>query len=306
MMKVAVVGAGAVGMAVAAFFAKAGAEVHVWTRRQAQARALNQEGIAVFGERRLSVAVKASEIKGSNKAEEADLMIVAVKSYHLPEVLDVASFCLERARSTLFLQNGMGHLVHLERLRVQELNLGTTEHGVTRISDVSIQLNGVGNIRWAPYRGGGTEFRNVVNQVSNECFPYQEEPSYKRMLEYKLVANACINGLTALCDVKNGALIENGHLNRAMKDVFLEVIAVLERTNEQKELWEYVEQICQSTAANTSSMLADKQEGRRMEIDGIYGFLVCEGDWRGVDTPILSLVMELLQSKESEGGEKPS
>ncbi|KAK3905996.1 ketopantoate reductase PanE/ApbA C terminal-domain-containing protein [Staphylotrichum tortipilum] len=105
----------------------------------------------------------------------------------------------------------------------------------------------------------------------------------------KLVINSVINPLTALYNCKNGAVFDSA-VARKVADHLLEEAGVIvrailcSRSEEPRsvafaaftdeKLREYVNDVVQKTAKNTSSMLQDVQAGRPTEIDYINGYLV--------------------------------
>ena len=97
----------------------------------------------------------------------------------------------------------------------------------------------------------------------------------ERLVE-KVAINACINPLTAVHRIKNGALLSDPY--HAMADqIIAEVSSILIEIGYSQlasRLNQTVRTVMADTAENTSSMLSDVMAGRRTEVDSIVGWLL--------------------------------
>ena len=118
----------------------------------------------------------------------------------------------------------------------------------------------------------------------------------ERLLE-KVAINACINPLTAVHGVKNGALLREPYQAWAAQ-IIAEVENILTEmgyTQSASRLDQAVRTVMADTADNTSSMLSDVMAGRRTEVDSIVGWLL---DRSERDHPKLQALLSQLQSIE--------
>ena len=99
------------------------------------------------------------------------------------------------------------------------------------------------------------------------------EEDYENMLLKKLVVNAVINPLTAILEIKNGALIENPHYFKLEKDCLAEIQECL-HLQKSEHYFENIVTVCEQTAQNQSSMLCDLEEKRPTEMDAILGYIL--------------------------------
>jgi 2-dehydropantoate 2-reductase len=154
----------------------------------------------------------------------------------------------------------------------------------------------------------------------------------------KLLANACINPLTAILRVKNGFLLHDPDCQRIIAATALEVQAVANARALEAQLpssvsllpddpTQYAMEVVRTTAANTSSMLSDilrleaqqrppsdataqphhpphpphqhQQPSRpATEIEVITGSVVKEGLRLGVPTPVNAMLMSMVLASE--------
>ena len=296
-MKVAVVGAGAIGLLVTYHVVKSGIDVLLLTRTKAQADLIAEHGIGCIdrSRQRDRVFVRAIATEAAFKLDDVDVVIFTVKSYQLRAALEQLRLT---SQPVLFLQNGMGHVSLFDTLQVPTIAVGVVEHGALREDEMTVRHTGVGKIRWSYVRKETDPFTPLFATVSSQQFPINYEADWKEMLETKLIINACINPLTALFKVKNGMLIENEHFKQMMRALFLEVVDVLGR-QDQERLWELVTAVCKNTAENRSSMLVDCEEKRKTEVDSILGYVIEKGKNRK-KTPLTTFLYHGLKAIEGD------
>jgi 2-dehydropantoate 2-reductase len=128
----------------------------------------------------------------------------------------------------------------------------------------------------------------------------------------KLVINSVVNPLTALYNCKNGQVFDSAVASK-VADLLLQeagviVRAILRSRSGQsrssalavftdEKLREYVDDVVQKTARNTSSMLQDVQAGRQTEIDYINGYLVHQAKVMGLPHKQHEEVVQLIRQR---------
>lgn len=118
----------------------------------------------------------------------------------------------------------------------------------------------------------------------------------------KLIINVGINALTAITRLPNGKLIEFEGTKRILRDAVTEATRIAKRKR-IKLIYDdplaKVEAVCESTAANISSMLQDVLRKKHTEIDFINGVIVRLGQELGIAVPINKLLVDLVKTIES-------
>ncbi|MED4127395.1 2-dehydropantoate 2-reductase [Shouchella miscanthi] len=296
-MKVAVIGAGAVGLFVAASLKKQGEEVSLYLKNQQDQSLFENDGIHL-NKRNQETIINDVQINPTHTTD-FDGVIVCVKSYQVEQVLNDYQHVGHRQTKWVFLQNGMGHLKWIEKM-TQPTYVGVVEYGLLKERGTSnrVSVKGEGRIKIAPFRGtssiGKAEWESVFNQ---DVWTVLWREDYQEMLESKLILNACINPLTALLHARNGELLKNKHYNQAMRSCFAEIMGALGR-HDQEEKWKEVERVCNDTKENQSSMLTDLIHNRPLELDAIVGYILKRGEARGIPMPTLQLVYTMLEGKQ--------
>ena len=284
-MEYVVVGAGSVGMLMSCMLRDEGASVKLITHRKEQAQLINEQGI-----KRGSAyyVVDASE-KLENINRHA-IVLLAVKYDALEEILPIVNKeCAENP--IVFLQNGMLHLEYLKSMPQPNIAAGSVEHGVIRISDNEIEHTGKGVLNLALLKGEKRHFLPLLD-LRRVLTRWHEDAD--RMLFRKVLLNSIINPLTALMEIKNGELLTNPYAYELMKDLYTELYRAFPDIDALLP-FEEVTSLCASTAGNTSSMLADKRAGRKMEIDTIIRYTLMRSP---IELPTLKAFYNLLKSVE--------
>lgn len=296
-MNIGIIGGGAVGLLFGVYLSKEHT-VTIFTRTKSQECLLNEKGIDLeIGNATENFSIKATT--NEKDLHHQQFIIVTVKQYHLDST-EHTLLSIPKEIPLLFIQNGMSHLSFIEGLPHHTVYLGTVEHGVTRLDRNKIKHTGVGTTNIALYRGKAIGELNFPT-LHQENFPFEIQDDPLAMLHTKLVANAVINPLTAILNIKNGSLIENPFYYSLFHQLHSEVVSVFPRLNKEKSLHNIVS-ICKKTSNNLSSMNKDIQLGRRTEIDAILGYILQKGKEQGLPLPKVEILYQMVKGLERERG----
>ena len=295
-MKIGIIGGGGIGLLFAARLSD-DHSVTLYTRTENQAAALMSEGLELIDNEGSSIkrGITSRGIERGLLGEE-DLIIVAVKQYQLPQLLESLKG-LEVP--FLFLQNGYGHIAYLKEFLSHHIYIGVVEHGALKHGPNTVEHTGIGITRVAAYRGT----LDILTQLDmdSDSFGFIKGCNYREILIEKLVVNCVINPLTAVLGVKNGELLKNPLYSELFESLFEEVAAVLELPEPEKSL-EHVKSVCIKTAGNKSSMLKDLENDRETEVDAILGYVLSEAAKKGVKPHLASSLYKMVKGKERQGG----
>ncbi|TYR82626.1 2-dehydropantoate 2-reductase [Priestia megaterium] len=292
MKNIAVIGGGAIGLLFGSYMANT-SRVTLYTRTDEQAQEIMKKGITLKREgEQQNISVYAESMQLKNQEVPFDLVVVAVKQYHL---VDIIPHLLTISAHTplLFIQNGMGHLPVIDQLPHENIYLGIVEHGAMREGNSTVHHSGVGVTRIATYRGTN----DFINVSPTSFFSFVKEAEWYPMVVQKLVVNAVINPLTAMYQAENGSLLENPFFYKTMKALFSELNAVL-RLEDSLLYWNRVVDVCKKTSHNQSSMWKDLQNHRQTEVDSILGYVVTEAEKRQLTIPVIQFIYDSIKGIE--------
>jgi 2-dehydropantoate 2-reductase len=295
-MRIAVLGAGAIGGLVAAHLVTSGYEVLVHSRGEHGAR-MAVEGLNISGEMSFSIAaqdwlVTLDEVGISPELENScEMAIITSKAMDTEKLAIIAgSLC---QGPVLSLQNGLGNLeIVSEILGPQRAFAATTTHGVTKVAPGQLNWAGRGQIEIESQSPFFTVFDKAGLNPSM-C----EDVS--QLLWNKLLINVGINPLAALCGIKNGELLKDSLFQEACA-VMLEAanVARIEGVSLEADgdLVETLREVIIRTSENECSMLQDVRNGRKTEIEMICGEVVRRGERAGFPCPRNTLLLAQIDS----------
>lgn len=305
-MRIAVVGAGAMGSLFGGMLASGGHEVWLIDVWREHVEALNKHGIAISG----PTGDRTIPVKATTDPAEVgpvDLVLIFVKSYDTRRAMLNARPLIDAETMVLTLQNGLGNVEEISAAIGQEKVLaGTTAHGATMLGPGRVRHAGVGEtVIGAAGEGESFQLKSIVTVFQSAGIQTHATDDVHSLLWGKLLINTGINALTALTHLKNGQLLEHPEIRALMRDAVLEGAEVA-RVKGIKLLYpdpvEKVETVARATAENKSSMLQDVERGRRTEINAINGVIYLEGEHLGVPVPV-NRVLTLLILGLKEGGQ---
>lgn len=284
-MNFAVIGAGAVGMLTACLLEEAGSHVQLITRRQSQADLINKQGI-----KKGQSIHKVNASANLEQVQQNAYILICVKYGDLQNVVEsLKSKCL--GNPLVFLQNGMLHLQQIKYLEQQDISVGIIEHGALKISDNEVRHTGKGIFKFALLKGEEERFLPLMAINGVKC---EWHENADQMLFRKVLLNSMINPLTALMSIRNGELLSNPYAYELLRNLYTELYSAFPEI-ETLLPFEEVTALCASTSANTSSMLADKLAGRKMELDTILLYTLERSRY---ELPLLRTFYHLLKAAE--------
>lgn len=308
-MRIVVFGAGAVGSRFAVGLARSGADVTIVARPE-QSRAVEEHGLAVEGDPREPVRVKAMDHLAPGTP--TDVVVLTVKSYDVESAGLALANGLERPTPILGLSNGLG----IEEVLASGLSQGgwssPTDWILRGVHTVPARLVRPGVVA-ATGRGEIVLGRNpklpdwperLRGLFESAGFPTRVVDDIRRETWKKAIVNAAINPVTADHGIPNGRLVEEPWRGQALALLREAVRAAQAEGIEfgMEDAERAVFSVARATAANRSSMLEDLERHRRTEIDAISGFLLRAGRAHGVPMPATVRAVERIQTRERERG----
>lgn len=288
-----VLGVGAIGGLFACRLQSGGADVTLLTKKGEQpSRELilksGQEQRFQFPQQNLAIG-----------QEPIEYLLVCTKAWAVESAIEAIAPRLSATSVVVLLCNGMGLAEAVAPLIGEaQLVVGSTTSGCRRSKQGELIVSGEGRTQlgsldkglsptWlSPWRRGVPDF--------------EWETDIRSVLLAKVALNAVINPLTALHGVTNGELLQPP-LQAITGNVIEEVQSVLvsaDATEIASALPAQVRAVCDSTAANHSSMRVDLEGGTQTEIDAIVGWLLSSLTPHPPATPVLSELYEAVKERD--------
>ena len=302
-MKIAVVGAGAMGSLFGAMLAEAGNEVWLYDVWAEHVKTINKDGLRIEREgqtRTLSIEATTDP----EQIGQAELVIIFVKSTHTASAAETARKLAGSDGAVMTLQNGMGNADILsEVIDPERVLAGTTSHGATLLGPGSIRHAGVGATTigaWAETEPGRERARKLSDFFTKIGIETEAVDDVRSVLWNKLLINIGINAITALTTIKNGQILDLEITRELSRNAVEEAMKIAGQMNikVREDAVEHVYAVAEATAVNRSSMGQDVDNKRQTEIGTINGFIVRQAKRLGMQAPVnqtLTALVETLQ-----------
>jgi 2-dehydropantoate 2-reductase len=302
-MKVAVVGAGAMGSLFGALLAEAGNEVWLYDVWLEHVQTMNRNGLQIEREGKTrTVKVKASD--DPQQIGQAELVIIFVKAFQTNSAAETAQAIAGSGGSVMTLQNGMGNAdIIAEFIEPERILAGTTSHGATLLGPGSIRHAGSGPTSigvWAQTEDGLQRAGQLAEFFNRAGIKTESVVDVRSVVWNKLLINIGINAITALTGIKNGQILDLENTRELSRAAVMEAISVAQAENIKvhDDAPDRVFKVAQATALNRSSMGQDVDHRRQTEIAAINGFIVREAKRLGLQAPVNFALTALVQTLE--------
>ena len=303
-LKIAVMGAGAVGCYYGAMLARAGHHVVLIARAQ-HVQAIARSGLrlqtACFDEQvQLAASVQASVVQG------ADVVLFCVKSTDTESAgIQIQPF-LKADALVLCLQNGVDNA---ERLRLvlplHDVAAAVVYVATEMVGPGHVKHNGRGELVLAPSTSAAISSEALAKALVAAGVPTDISGNVRGALWAKLTLNCAYNAVSAITQLPYGKTVPGVGIKKVMHDLVAECLSVAaaEGVEIPGDMDDAVQKIAQTMQSQYSSTAQDLARGKRTEIDYLNGFIVRRGEALGIDTPanrVMWALVKLLESKQEQ------
>ncbi len=302
-MKIAVVGAGAMGSIFGARFAQAGHETVLVDVAQPLVDAINADGVTVVrGDEERTTRVAATTDPAA--VGPADVVVFFTKCYHTAAAAESARPLVGPDTVVASLQNGWGNGDVLASVYPPEqVVVGVTYNsgllqGPGRVVHPAEQPTLVGSF----VDDGRDGPERLAGALADASFAAEVASPVRPEIWKKLILNAATLPTAALTGMHAGALGACEDTRDLVADTTHEAVAVARGLGYEIDADERIGAILallEKAGPSKASMLQDFEAGRRTEIDVINGAVVRAADEVGVDVPINRAFVRLVKGWES-------
>lgn len=303
-MKIAVVGAGAMGSVFGGQLAQAGNEVTLIDTWSAAVEAINANGLRIDDKSgnsqvvRLRAVTDAAEVGGP-----ADLVLIFVKCYHTEPAVRSLGPLLRDDTVVLSLQNGWGNHARIAGIVGKErVMVGLTYHSSTVLGPGHVLHAGRGPTFVGEIDGReSARLSRVADTLAAANFDVTASPTILKEIWSKLALNVCTLPTSALLRFQAHQLIEHQGTLELMRSLLRETVAVARAQKielDEDERWEAITGLLKRAVGAKSSMLQDVEKSRPTEIDVVNGAIVAAGREFDVPTPFNEAMVWSIKSLE--------
>ena len=299
-MKVAVLGAGAVGCVNGGMLARAGHPVmligratHVDAFRKS---GLHFEGLKFHERITVEASTSAEAVRG------AKLVLFCVKSTDTDEAAAAMAPFLDADALVANLQNGVDNAQRIQA-RISQPVIPACVYAATEMAGPGhLKHHGRGDLVIGTLGAAQPDALTRVKQ----CFeaagvPVAISDNVAGELWAKLVANCAYNAVSAISQLPYGVMIQGAGVRELMRDVAEEVVAVANADGVRMppDMLDRVYGIAKAMPTQYSSTAQDLARGKPTEIDHLNGYVVRRGEALGVATPANRALWALVKLVET-------
>jgi 2-dehydropantoate 2-reductase len=303
-LKIAILGAGALGCAIGATLTEGGHETWLVDRSAAHVDAMRRDGLRVddaSGSRQVRVLATTQ----ASEAGAADVVIVLVKSFHTDSAIRGARDLVGPETLVLSLQNGLGHediladAVGRERVLAGKTYVGGVLRGAGHIeSGVVGKYTYIGELD-----GRITARVQAIAEAFNAAgLATTVSDNIVGTMWDKLLVNVATGALTGITGLTYGQLYDEPLLKATSLAAVAEAIAAAQAAGvklsmtDPEQAWTLAAEGL--PGAFKTSMLQSLEKGSVTEVDFINGSVVRWGQKHGVPTPVNATLVACIKGIE--------
>jgi len=319
-VRVAIIGAGAVGLGLASCLIAAGDAVEIVARDADTRDALTRRGLrrsGIFGEvQHAPESFRLLESIAALGGRASDCLLVCAKSSASREIAPAIAGVwsdLPRPPAIVLCQNGWGNAeifaTHLPRENIWNARVIT---GFRRSALNAVEIT----VHAEPVRIGclfpdgaalhASRIDELCEHIARGGLPCEPSAEIGKDLLAKLLYNCALNPLGAILGVPYGELAARSETRALIESVVDEIFAVLD-ANQLATHWSTAEQYLEDfytkllppTRRHESSMLQDLRAGRASEIEALTGAVVSLAEASGSSVPVNRALRDLIRAIEA-------
>lgn len=308
-MRIAVIGAGAMGSLFAARLAAAEQNVSLVEVAGSQIAAIGDHGLRVSEENAENV-LRIPIAPAADYSGPFDLLILFTKGMHTKAALEAARHLIGPQTWGMTVQNGVGNVEAMEAAIPRDrIVVGMTNWPSTVLAPGHIQVPGSGEVRiWSASGAPSQRLEDICLALNDAQLNCVLDPSVEVAIWEKVAFNAALNSLAAITDMTVGEMSDRTEARQIAFAILAEALAVAKARGievDAERTRRAVEHAFQHHRQHKPSMLQDRLAGRPMEIDTITGAVWREGLMQGVPTPVTAAFTNLLKLFDEPSRSRP-
>ena len=300
-MRIAVLGAGAMGSLYAGYLSRCNDVVLVGNHQDA-ADAINAHGVRIHEQDGSVTVGRPLAVVSTEGLAPAELIVVFVKSMSTASALAGCAPLIGEGTCILTLQNGSGHEDVLSRfVPPDRVLIGTTQHNSAVLGPGEIRHGGSGMTHIGCVQGDAARFAPIADAFCKSGLEADCSNEVRRLVWNKLFTNASLSVLTGVLQVPMGYITQNGSAWSLCERLVREAVSVAAADGfafDAEEKVAEVRRVSENGPDGITSICADLGKGRLTEVDTISGSVVRASRRLGVPAPTHEAMVALVHAME--------
>ncbi|PMS37749.1 ketopantoate reductase [Trinickia symbiotica] len=293
-MKIAVMGAGAVGCYYGGMLARAGHDVVLIGRAQ-HVEAINRDGLR-FTKYDVEERIELAASTEASASQDAKLVLFCVKSTDTERAAAELQRHLLADAVLLTLQNGVDNADRLRARLPHEIAAAVVYVATEMAGPGHVRHHGRGELVIEPFPSAA----EIAQTLIDAGIPTEISDNVRGALWAKLILNCAYNAMSAIAQLPYGELVKCEGVNEVMRDVVAECVAVAQAdgVTVPGDIDAAVRRIAETMPNQYSSTAQDVARRKRSEIDHLNGYVTRRGEARGIATPANRVLHTLVKAIE--------
>ena len=302
-MKVAVIGAEALGLLFAGWLARAGQEVALIDGDEYVVASIEEEGVLLVDLEGVARPVPVQATTDAATIGVVDLALVFVRYYETAAAIEAARPLFGLGTTVLTLQTGWGDAERIAELVGRERVLvGLTEHVAWSLGYGRVSHQRPGPTLIEELDGQVTErVDRVVGLFKAAGIDTTATGEVRRAIWSRLALEACALPVMTLLDYPPGHLLEHDGTLKLMRGLLGETVAVAKAQGlalDEEERWAALLGALERGEWAYNPMRDDLDTRQRSDIDVLNGAVVTAGRRVGTPTPYNEAMLWLIRAQE--------
>lgn len=293
--KITIIGAGALGASYGSLLYDLDPESVCFIASGERFDKLQRSGVVVNGRCYSLAGVRPEE------ATPADLLIVAVKHYHLDQAISEMHGAVGPQTIILSVMNGIDSEERIGAV----YGTGRVIYGLTLGIDAeregsAIAYKNQGRILFGEEKNSEVtdRVRRISDLFTRAGIAHEIPADMIRSLWFKFMINVGVNQVSAVLRSNYGVLRSSPEARKFMDSAMLEVIAIartLKVDLSPEDIGEWYKVLGTLNPTGKTSMLQDVEAGRKTEVEMLAGTVIKLGKRHGIPTPVNQKLFDALK-----------
>ena len=296
MLRIVVAGVGGVGGYIGAHLCQLEEEV-IFLARGGHAKKIREEGICIEEDARSWVAHPTQVIDAEALDKEIDILFLCVKSYDIEKLLQTLSKNITPSTIIIPFSNGVEHKENIERLVDAKVLHGAVYILAHKEADGVIVKKGKVFAALFGNNNYSDEVKRISTLFEKVQLRHKTPENIEEAIWKKYLFISTFGALTSYFDT---TMREVYRLHKNWAETLLLEIATVAKSkgiNIEDEIHKALLTASKLPEGASSSMHLDFQNGNRVEIETLCGYIVREGKKAHLPTPMMAKIYAVLRAK---------
>ena len=301
-MKIAVIGAGAMGALYGGYLSKNN-DVLLVDVNQTQVDTINEKGLIINEPDGTAAVYHPRATTNTANETPADVVVLFVKAMFSRSALAGNRSLIGPDTYLMTLQNGSGHEdVLSEFVDREHVIIGTTQHNSAIVGFGEIRHGGSGKTCIGSLCGDAARLQPIADAFSSCDLEAVCDNQVQKLIWGKMMTNVSASVLTGVLQVPLGFIAQDENAWAICETLVREAVAVAAGEGIEFDADEKVAEVrgvCERSPGGLTSIYADLRDGRKTEVDTISGSVVRTSKRNGVPAPTHEAMVRLVHAMES-------